>query len=69
MYIQKISYWPIFNPAYFVYSISIWNSHTHLLSFSREMKHFLFFIFTLCKAEEPLQGMKSQEKRKTNKSV
>ena len=42
--------------------IFILKSHTHLLSFSTERKHFLFFIFSLCKAEQPLQGMKSQEK-------
>ena len=40
-------------------------SHTSLLSFSKERKH-LFFAFSLCKAEQPLQGMKSQEREEEN---
>ena len=46
---QKISYWPIFNPAYYVYLfyMSIYKSHTHLLIFCKEKKHFLFYIFIL----------------------
>ena len=66
MYIQKISYWAIFNPAYFVYRISIKKSHTHLSSFSKEIKHMLFFIFILYKTEQPLQGLKSQEREEEN---
>ena len=70
MNIQKISYWPIFNPAYYAYLfyMSSYKSHTHFLCFSKGKKHCLFFIFiflignTLCKVEQPLQRLKSQER-------
>ena len=73
---QKISYLLIFNPAYYVYLLymSIYKSHTLLLTFCKEKKHFLFYIFIfligiiLCKAEQPLQGIKSLE-RKNGKMI
>ena len=43
---RKMPHWIIFNLPYYVYVvyIAIYNSHTHVLSLSKERKLSLFFI-------------------------